>query len=106
MVRAGGWAAAIGGLLMLLACEALAAPAGAVLAISGECTREAGGQRTPLKLGDPVEVGDAIEVPATARLTLRRCDGSGISAAPGRRMTIQSYAVDDQAKSRDVKLSL
>jgi hypothetical protein len=79
-----------------------AAPAGEVLAAKGECFVEAGGKRSPLKLGDAVQVGDTVEVPDGARLKLRMSDGSVISAASGTRVTIQAYV----AQPRDAKLEL
>ena len=94
----------VGCLLAVFAGHGIAmAAAGSVLGVSGQCFREAGGQRSVLKLGDAVEVGDVIDVPPPARLKLRMSDGSVIAAAPGTRLTIEAYAVDGQ---RDAKLSL
>ena len=47
-----------------------------------------GGQRSALKLGDPVHVGDTVDVAAGAKLKLRMNDGSVIAAASGTRLTI------------------
>lgn len=94
-------------LCALMPMRAGATPAGSVLAMMGECFREApGGARQTLKLGDAIEIGDSIDVPQGARLKLRMADGSVLSAAPGTRVTLAAYAVDDQQKSRDVKLAL
>jgi hypothetical protein len=83
-----------------------ASQAGEVLALSGQCFLEAGGQRAALKLGDAVHVGDKVEVPEGARLKLRMSDGSVLSAASGTSMTISGYDVDQAAQRRDARLSL
>lgn len=83
-----------------------AAGVGEVLAESGQCFVQSGGERAALKVGDPVHVGDSLEIPADARLKLRMSDGSVISAASGTKMTISEYTVDKSAGQRDAKLSL
>lgn len=83
---------------------AAAAQAGEVLALFGQCFIAAAGQHMPLKIGDPVHVGDAIDVSEGAKLKLRMVDGSVISAASGSHVTIDAYAAD--ASHRDAKLSL
>ncbi len=86
---------------------ASAAPqAGEVLALLGRCFVETGGRRTPLKLGDPVHVGDTVEVTAGAKLKLRMTDGSVIALASAARLTIADYRVGDGGQSRDAALSL
>jgi hypothetical protein len=92
-------------LLCLFAGHAVAGPSvGEVVAIRGVCFDISGGQRIALKQGDPVSVGDMVEVPDGARLRLRMVDGSVLSAASGTTMTIQSYRMD--AGGRDVGLRL
>jgi hypothetical protein len=101
------WVVSLVAAIMLLASAAgvAAAPnAGEVLAISGQCVAETGGQRRPLKMGDAVQVGDAIEVAQGGKLKLRMSDGSVISAASGTRVTIEAYEAD--AQKRDARLSL
>jgi hypothetical protein len=98
-----GAVAALGGLLAA-GPAAAAAKAGEVIALAGQCFAESGGQRRALKNGDPVEVGDTVEVPQGGKLKLRMDDGSVISAASGTRMTVAAYASD--AQGRDAKLSL
>jgi len=83
-----------------------AVQAGEVLAESGQCFLESGGQRSALKIGDAVHVGDKVEVPDGARLKLRMSDGSVLSAASGTTMTISGYDVDSAAQRRDARLSL
>ncbi len=90
------------GWLLFAVSPALAASAGEVLAIKGECLVDSGGKRGPLKLGDSVQVGDTVEVPEGARLKLRMVDGSVISAASGTRVTIEAYT----GEPRDAKLTL
>ena len=89
-------------ILALAAMPALAAPAGEVLAVKGESFVDSGGKRSALKVGDPVQVGDTVDVPEGAKLKLRMVDGSVISAAPGTRVTIENYV----AQPRDAKLAL
>src|SRR5437588_2460488 len=72
----------------------LAAPAATVVGLSGASTVESGGARAAVKLGQPVQVGDTVEVPVDGRLKLRMADGSGISLAAGTRLTITAYGVD------------
>jgi hypothetical protein len=102
MLRVGWLAAAL-----VLAClvaprPAAALPAGEVLAVKGEPSVESGGKRSLVKLGDAVQVGDTIDVPVGAKLKLRMSDGSVIAAAPGTRVTIETYT----AEPRDAKLAL
>ena len=80
--------------------------AGEVLVFFGQCFGETGGHRNPLKVGDAVHVGDAVEVEAEAKLKLRMNDGSIIAVASGSRLTITDYRVGDGGESRDATLSL
>jgi hypothetical protein len=90
-----------------LAGTAAAAPkAGEVLAISGQCFVERGGQKTAIGRNDPVEVGDVVLVPAGARLKLRMNDGSVISAAAGSRVEIKNFATGGQGQPREATLAL
>jgi hypothetical protein len=80
--------------------------AGEVLALFGQCFVETGGRRKPLKAGDAVDVGDALDVAVGAKLRLRMNDGSVIAIASGGRLTIADYRVGDGGESRDATLSL
>jgi hypothetical protein len=71
-----------------------ATDAGEVLTFNGDCFIVAGDQRTALKMGDKVHVGDVLDVPQKARLKLRMIDGSILSLASGTHLTIQAYDVD------------
>jgi hypothetical protein len=82
-----------------------AADAGKVLTFNNDCFVVAGDQRTALKIGDSVHVGDAIEVPNGAKLKLRMNDGSVLALASGTHLTIAAYGTDS-AGQRDVKLGL
>src|SRR5438270_10895055 len=86
--------------------RAVGAPqqAGTVVALSGQCFAEAGGQRRALRIGDPIYVGDTVDVPAGARLQLQMADGSVISLASGSRMTIDNLQIDTQ--KRNARLTL
>jgi hypothetical protein len=85
---------------MLLAGAAAATPAGTVVVVSGSCTDRG----RVLKLGDAVQIGDTIDVPASSNLELQMADGSVISVAPGSSMTVASYNIG--GSGRHVKLSL
>jgi hypothetical protein len=78
--------------------------AGTVVALSGQCFAEAGGQRRALRIGDPIYVGDTVDVPAGAKLQLKMTDGSVISLASGSRMTIDNLLIDTQ--QRNARLTL
>ena len=85
----------------------LAAPqVGEVLALFGQCFVETGGRRNPLRLGDPLHIGDTVEVGAGAKLKLRMNDGSVIAVASGGRLTIADYRVGEGGQGRDATLSL
>jgi hypothetical protein len=83
-----------------------AADAGEVVIFKGDCFKETGGQRSVLKLGDDVKVGDVVEVPAGAKLRLRMSDGSVLSLGSGSQMTIETYDVSGDGAKRDAKLAL
>lgn len=85
---------------------ALAAPAGSVVGLSGECFVTSGGSRAALRLGQPVQVGDTVDVSPQGKLKLRMADGSVVSVAPGTRMTIAAYGVDAAGQRQDAQLSL
>lgn len=85
---------------------AMAAPAGSVVGLGGNCTVESGGQRLPLKIGQPVQVTDTVDVPADGKLKLRMTDGSVVSVASGTRMTISAYVTDAGGQRQTAKLSL
>jgi hypothetical protein len=85
---------------------AAAPEAGEVLVLFGQCFVETGGHRSPLRLGDAVHVGDAVEVQAEAKLKLRMNDGSIIAVASGSRLTITDYRVGGGGEGRSATLSL
>ena len=93
-------------LLLLWPGLALAAPAGTVVGLAGASTVESGGVHGAAKLGQPVQVGDTVEVPADGKLKLRMADGSVISVAAGTRLTIAAYTVDAAGQRQDAQLSL
>jgi hypothetical protein len=99
------WIAAGLALALLFSWAADAAPAGEVLAMGGQCMREAGGQSAPLKIGDPVSAGDTIDVPQGAKIKLRMADGTILSAGSGSKLTIATYALGG-AEKRDAKIDL
>lgn len=99
--------AAAGFAVMLLsAAPTLAAPAGTVVGVSGSCFVESGGQRAQLRIGQPVQVSDTVDVPADGKLKLRMTDGSIVSVAAGSRVTIASYTVDGAGQRQSAQLSL
>jgi len=93
-------------LLLLSAAAALAAPAGTVVGLNGPCVIESGGARGPAKLGQPVQVGDTVDVPADGKMKLRMSDGSVVSVAAGTRMTIAAYGVDGAGQRQQATLSI
>jgi hypothetical protein len=92
--------------LMLSPSLALAAPAGTVVGLSGATVVESGGARGAVKLGQVLQVGDTVEVPADGKLKLRMTDGSVISVAAGTRLTIAAYGVDAAGQRQEARLSL
>jgi hypothetical protein len=93
-------------ILLLCGAAAVAAPAGSVIGISGACFVESGGQRVALKIGQAVQVGDTVDVPADGKLKLRMADGSVVSVAAGSRLTVSGYAVDSNGQRASANLSL
>lgn len=91
--------------LLLAEHTAFAAPAGQVLAASGQAFIETGGQRNPAKPGDPVSVGDTLDVPQGAKVKLRMNDGSVIAAAAGSRLTIEAYESDGSGRNAQLNLA-
>lgn len=92
--------------LLLSAGLAMAAPAGSVVGLFGGCFVESGGSRSAAKIGQPVQVGDTVDVPAEGKLKLRMADGSIVSVAAGSRMTIAAYGVGAAGQRQDARLSL
>jgi hypothetical protein len=90
---------AIGG-LMLWAYAAAAMPAGTVIGVSGSCTDHG----RVLNRGDAVQIGDTLNVPASANLKLQMADGSVISVAPDSSISVTSYSID--GSGRNVRLRL
>lgn len=80
--------------------------AGRVVAMGGQCFDRSDGQRRALKMGDPVYVGDHLEVPAHAKLKLRMEDGSVLSLGSASRLTVRSYSRDAAGRRRNATLSL
>ena len=86
--------------LMLWASVAAASPAGTVVGLSGSCTDRG----RALHPGDTVQIGDTLNVPASASLKLRMADGSMISVASGTSVTVANY--DSAGSARAAKLLL
>lgn len=80
--------------------------AGSVVGVAGDCFTAAGNQRSPLKLTDPVHVGDTLQVSHDGKLKLRMADGSIVSAAADSQFQIQSFQIDGSGERREAKLSL
>jgi hypothetical protein len=100
------WLVAATLVLLLWTGGALAAPAGTVVGLSGQCFVESGGARAPLRLGQAVQVSDTVEVPAGGKLKLRMNDGSVVSVAEGSRMTVSAYVVNAAGQRENAHLSL
>ena len=71
-----------------------------------QCSAEAGGERRELSIGDPIYVGDTVDVSAGAKLKLRMDDGSIISLASGSQLTINTFGIDTGGQKRDARLTL
>jgi len=99
------WAAAA---LIAFAANAASASerAGEVVGVSGACYVEIAGQRSALKVQDPVNVGDTVIVSDGAKLQLRMLDGSVVTAAAGTRLTVSAYSFDQATNKRDASFSL
>jgi len=80
--------------------------AGMVVAASGQCFAEAGGQRRALRIDDPIYLGETVDVSAGAKLQLRMADGSIISLASGSRLKINNFGIDTVGQKRDARLTL
>jgi len=102
-IAAAVWLALLG--LGFAPAVAARARAGEVLAMGGQCFALSGEERAPLKIGDPVHVGDTLDIPQGAKLKLRMDDGSIIAAAANSRMTIETFALGG-AEKRDSKINL
>ncbi|MBV9824559.1 MAG: FecR domain-containing protein [Alphaproteobacteria bacterium] len=74
--------------------------------MSGSSVIETNGQQRPAALGEPVQVGDTINVSQDSKLRLRMNDGSVVTLAPGTRMTVAKYDVDGAGARRDAELSM
>jgi len=106
MILARAWSYwLIAGALLITPATAIAA-AGSVVGVNGACTIESGGKAAPAKIGQPVEVGDSIVVPADGKVKLRLNDGSIVSVAAGSRMTIAAFTTDASGQRQDAKLAL
>ena len=92
--------------LLLSGAAAKAAPAGAVVGLFGSCFIESGGARGAVRLGQPVQVGDTVDVPADGKLKLRLQDGSVISVASASRMTVTGFSVNGAGQRQEAQLSL
>lgn len=93
-------------LLLFSPARALAAQAGTVVGMFGPCFIESGGTRSPLSLGQAVQVADTIDVTETGKLKLRMSDGSVVSIASGTRVTVAAYRVDEAGQRQEGQLSL
>jgi len=102
--------AAVGGAAALTAISPTAgfsaAATGNVVGLQGQCLVERGGRQNPLKLGDPVNVTDTVDVPLDGKLKLRMSDGSVISLAAGSKLTLASYQTDAAGKRQSAELTL
>src|SRR5262249_51810904 len=97
---------AFGVFFLMAVGPAFAAPAGTVVAISGQCFVDSQGRRNALKVGDAVNVSDTVDVPAGGKVRLQMSDGSVISVAPGSRMAIADYRVEASGQRQSAVLSL
>jgi hypothetical protein len=72
-----------------------------------QCSAEAGGKRRELRIGDPIYLGDTVDVAPGAKLKLRMDDGSIISLASGSQLTIHAFGIGTGGQEkRDARLTL
>jgi hypothetical protein len=96
-----------GALLLLFGnVAATAAPAGTIVGVNGACFVVSAGARTVVRLGQPVQIGDTVEVPANGKLKLRLIDGSVVSVASGSRMSVAALSTDGAGQRQDARLTL
>ncbi len=88
--------------LLLAAHAAWAAAAGTVVGLNGTCLVGS----SPAKLGQPVQIGDMIDVPADGKLKLRLEDGSVVSVASGTRVSVSSLTVNGAGQRQEARLTL
>ena len=79
--------------------------AGTVLALAGQSFVTSSGQRTALKLGDKVHVGDLVEVSEGAKVRFQMADGSVVTAGAATTLKIEAYIANGN-ESRTAKFSL
>jgi hypothetical protein len=73
-LRRRGLALIAAALVLLSGGTALAQSAGTVIGLSGDCFVVSGGSRAALRLGQPVQVGDILDVAASGKLKLRTAE--------------------------------
>src|SRR5436853_2452660 len=88
------------------AAAAWAASVGTIIGMSGACSIDRGGNSVTLKMGQAVELGDAILVSSDGKLKLRMNDGSILSIAGGTRLALAEYDVDGAGQRRRARLDL
>ena len=80
--------------------------AGSVVGVVGQAFVDRSGQRSGLRLGDPVFVDDAFTVPAGAKLKLRMNDGSVLSLAENTTLRIDIYVLNSYGQRQSAVMSL
>jgi len=89
-------------LLLLLPLSAWAAPVGTFTKIEGrvDILRTRGGEAAVVRVGDPVNMGDAIRTKQNSKAEIQFKDDSVIQLAPETRITIDEYSFRGEVRER------
>jgi len=93
-------------LFLFTASLALAAPVGKVTLVAGKVDVLKPGKNlaTPVKLGDPVDVGDIYRAKTKSNAEITFNNQNILKIAPATRVEINEYMVDEQKSSQVIKL--
>ncbi len=88
------------------AASAAAPPAGTVTFLSGEATRQGGGEAGKLALGNPVYPDDLVQTGARTRLEIKLQDKSVIRLGPQSKLRLSTAVFQRAAEDRQVRANL
>lgn len=93
-------------ILLFTASLALAAPIGKVTLVTGKVDVLKSGENlaTPVKLGDPVDVGDIYRAKTKSNAEITFNNKNILKIAPATRVEIKEYAADEQKSSQVINL--
>jgi len=79
---------------------------GQALKVRGEAVVERAGAAQPLTTGSPLQLHDIVRTSAKARVQIQFADGSMVTLAENSGLSIDRFAVNASAKSRNVVLTV